>query len=349
MSAYPDLPDQVGLPAVTAEPSRRSSGVIGRTMALALGSFTLLNSAGELVRDDFDANLWWLHPPGLGSTASALFFAVTGLALCAVAIRPPRRRASSLVAQLFAASIATIALCNVVTYYHLLSDATVRSTVPVPFSLVIAGSMLIVLPTLRITPRARWSWKHRLTATALFVALGFFFPLAQMFCFGKTDYRRPADAAVVFGCRVFADGEPSLALHDRTTTAIALYHEGLVDKLVVSGGPGDGAIHEAEAMRTLAIERGVDPDAIVMDRNGLNTWATVKNSSAWLEANGFDRVIAVSHFYHLPRIKMAFRRMGREAYTVPADETRLMKRMPFFMLREVAAFWVYYLRPLVDG
>ncbi len=49
------------------------------------------------------------------------------------------------------------------------------------------------------------------------------FPLAQVFFFGTTDYRRQADVAVVFGAQVHDDGSPSTALGDRVTTACDLY------------------------------------------------------------------------------------------------------------------------------
>ena len=60
-----------------------------------------------------------------------------------------------------------------------------------------------------------------------------------------------------------------------------------------------------------------------------------------------DRVLAVSHFYHLPRIKMTYQRQNMEVFTVPAKESRMLAKMPIFMLREVAAIMVYYVRPLV--
>ena len=34
-------------------------------------------------------------------------------------------------------------------------------------------------------------------------------------------------------------------------------------------------------------------------------------------------------------------------FTVPAKESYLLRQMPYNMAREVAALWVYYLRPLV--
>jgi hypothetical protein len=43
---------------------------------------------------------------------------------------------------------------------------------------------------------------------------------------------------------------------------------------------------------------------------------------------------------------MAYQRNGWEVYTVPAKESYTLRQMPLFMAREVAALWVYYLRPL---
>ena len=51
----------------------------------------------------------------------------------------------------------------------------------------------------------------------------------------------------------------------------------------------------------------------------------------------------VSHFYHLPRIRLAYRRAGREVWTVPAMPTRFYTGLPLSVLREVPAFWFYYL------
>ena len=64
-------------------------------------------------------------------------------------------------------------------------------------------------------------------------------------------------------------------------------------------------------------------------------------------------VLAVSHGYHLPRIKMAYARKltGRETevFTVPAVETQALRAKGYFMAREVVALWVYYVRPLAGG
>ena len=41
---------------------------------------------------------------------------------------------------------------------------------------------------------------------------------------------------------------------------------------------------------------------------------------------------------------MAYRSAGRTAYTVPAEQSGPVRQTPYLVLREVAAFWWYYLR-----
>ncbi|HWQ90126.1 MAG TPA: YdcF family protein, partial [Clostridia bacterium] len=151
--------------------------------------------------------------------------------------------------------------------------------------------------------------------------------------------------AVVLGARAYADGRPSDALADRVRTACELYRQGLARTLLFSGGPGDGAVHETEAMKRMAVGLGVKPEDILVDEQGLNTRATVRNTNALLDRLHADRVLVVSHFYHLPRIKLTYQRTQREVYTVPARESYVLRQLPWNMAREIAALWVYYLRP----
>ncbi len=102
-------------------------------------------------------------------------------------------------------------------------------------------------------------------------------------------------------------------------------------------------------MRQLATELGVPAEDLVIDAQGVNTDATCRNTSAMFASLGTARVLAVSHFYHLPRIKLCYQRYGCEVCTVPARQTRPLARLPRFMVRETAALWLYYLRPLWPG
>jgi uncharacterized SAM-binding protein YcdF (DUF218 family) len=323
---------------------------IYRGGALALGGFSLLNLLGEACVPGFSANLWWIDLRPLPARLAEGVLGVVAVLLLAFAVDPVpgtwRRRATLAGVGFLAAA----AVWNAVHFYLLVAGGRIQSGCPVPFSLVVSGALLSLLLVLLRTPGTavptRQIGRERglVATTALLCAVAF--PLAQMWCFGKTDYCRPADAIVVFGAGARADGEPSDALRERVETACELYLAGWAPRLVFSGGPGAGAVHETEAMRRLAVRLGVADADILLDPWGLDTQATVRNTTPLFARLGMRRVLAVSHFYHLPRIKLTYQRAGWEVYTVPAKPVWLLRQLPLFILREVAALWVYYVRPL---
>jgi vancomycin permeability regulator SanA len=240
---------------------------------------------------------------------------------------------------------AFLVLGNALMFYALQSQNQIRPAIPIPFSLGVLFVLAILLRWLLLArPQLRWSRKTWTAACTTAALLSIAFPLAQMYCFGKTDYRRHADVIVVFGCRAYADGRPSDALADRVRTACELYHQGYAPTLLFTGGPGDGTIHETESMRRLAISLGVPQASILCDNQGLSTSASIDSTQRMLHAISARRVLVVSHFYHLPRIKLAYQRVGRDVYTVPAQERYTLRQLPYNMAREVAALWAYYLR-----
>lgn len=219
-------------------------------------------------------------------------------------------------------------------------------TGPASLSAVLALGCLWLLVAHAITPRRPARCARSLAALGAGVAFAAIaLPLAQIAGSSTVDYARRADAVVVLGARVYADGSPSLALADRVSTGCDLWKAGLAPKLVLSGGPGDGQFHETETMRRLAIEQGVDPAAIVVDRDGWSTADTARNVSLLLRPGSrrAPRVLVVSHDYHLARARLAMSDEGVTALTVPAKQSRWLPRKPYFIAREAIAFWVYAL------
>lgn len=322
---------------------------VARGLAFFVGIFSLLNVLGDLMSPGFDANHWWIDLRPIHSPAADIFLAASAVFLIAYSVRPALSAERRILTYALVAALLLVTSWNAVTFYVLVIRRTIRSGFPVAFSIFVSGAIATVLISLGEQKKGR----HKKTpqrsmvvsvVTVLICLPGF--PLAQMFCFGRTDYRRPADAIVVFGARVYANGLVSDALADRVRTGCELYRDGLAERIIFSGGPGDGDVHETEGMRAMALELGVPAQAITLDVDGLNTSATVSNTCAMFQDLGIRRVLAVSHFYHLPQIKMSYQRQGLEVYTVPAKESYTLTAMPYFMARETAALWVYYFRPL---
>ena len=301
---------------------------IARGLALFLGVFSLVSLAGS----GGDANLWWIDFDPLAGIVRVALLIAFATAMIAYALRPARRL---ITIALLVITIA-FAVINAIRYYVVLGRGDIRTVFPVPLSLLIAAVLLFVL----IAQSKQTDERSPFIVIVSFVVASVLFPTAQTVFFGLTDYRRPADVIVVFGARAYADGSLSSPLADRVRTGCELYREGLAPRMIFSGGAGDGAIHETEAMRRAAIAWGIPASAITLDANGVNTEATVRNT-----ARRGTRILAVSHFYHLPRIKMTYQRYGVDVATVPA-RTSSATAVVYNVARESVAFWAYYLRRL---
>lgn len=318
---------------------------LSRATAFSLGAFTLANLAMGCHRPGLDANIWWIDLRPLHAWIANPFLLSSGVVLL---LRGVVRVPSSFHRRVVSAALillAVAAAANAITFYRLILEGAIVSAFPLPFSLIVSLTCAVLAWTLR-SSEVRLRAGHRVVGLAWLAVIATAFPIAQMWCFGSTDYRRHGDVAVVFGAGVYPDGTPSLALSDRVLTASNLVREGRVSHLLLSGGPGMGSVHEVDAMKRLAIDIGGVPEsAILVDRHGLDTRSTVANTCRILGENGPRRILAVSHFYHLPRIKMTFQRAGLDALTVPAKESRPLLGLPYFVAREVAAFWYYYATP----
>jgi vancomycin permeability regulator SanA len=321
-----------------------------RGFAIFLASFTLIGLIGELRGRTTDASLWWIDLRDLPAAIRiGLLLALSALLLGWAIQRAPGhrvRRATAIACGLFA----LLAVRDGARFAGVVGSGLVHTSSPVPLSLLVAvGFLLMALAAIRASGGGPAQTRRTGVAIgAAVVVWGVVFPLAEMYFFGTTDYRREADAAVIFGARVYASGDPSPLLADRIRTGVELYRQGFVPTLVMSGGDGADGFNEAQVMRDRAVASGVDPAAILVDPIGVTTEATIANTSALLTARADGaaprRLIAVSQAYHLPRIQLAFATAGIDALTVPAADPQPIGEMPFLVAREVPAFWVYYLR-----
>jgi vancomycin permeability regulator SanA len=270
----------------------------------------------------------------------------------AVSLRPSGRLTRAVFLALFAISCA-----NALSVFRVFHQGEATGS-GLPLSCLVAVFFLALHELVRRRPDIARPYQRRDWACfgAGILTFGILLPLALVWTFGTTNYAgelvyagkrgEVVDSAVVFGAGVYSDGTPSMALSDRTRTAIDLYKDGVVKRLYFSGGPGPGEQHEVEAMLRLALAEGVPEDACILDREGLSTAATAAHASRDLGTDQ-GRIYAVSHGYHLPRIELAFWEYGVDVRTVPAKETKPMLKRHFYLLREVPGFWIYWARRVV--
>ncbi|MFO0757285.1 MAG: YdcF family protein [Byssovorax sp.] len=324
---------------------RERAGELLRLIGLALGVFAAMNLIGELVRPPFEVLSDWVELPG-PPLARGLYAAGTVAILVLHGLAPIRAPGLRRLGALLLAGLAASASVDTFLFYRLLASGRIHTPAVVPSSLLLVALFAALAVQIARAPGPRppldRSFVLKAIVTGALVAAAL--PLVQMFTFGPTRYDRPADCAVVFGARVWNDGRPSDALADRVDESVRLYQRGLVKKILMSGAVDPHNGHsEPVVMRDRAVERGVPAEAILLDEAGVDTASTVRNTATLLQREGLPRALVVSHYYHEPRVKMLFDRAGVRAYTVPATMQRRLLKEPYFILREIAAYYHSFL------
>ncbi|SEJ32968.1 SanA/YdcF family protein [Demequina mangrovi] len=165
----------------------------------------------------------------------------------------------------------------------------------------------------RIDARHRWK-VAALVAVPVLVALPWTVVTAQ-----TSEAVRPAasegfahaEAALVLGAGVRADGSPSPYLLDRVSVAVDLYEQGLVDALLMSGdGEDSSGFGETTVMRGLAESMGVPAEAIIEDPQGLDTYSSCVRAR---EVYGLASVIVSTQQFHQARAVWLCAQIGLDA------------------------------------
>lgn len=155
--------------------------------------------------------------------------------------------------------------------------------------------------------------------------------------------------AIVFGAGLRRDGTPTTVLKDRVETAVRLYQEGKVEKILMSGDNRIVEYNEPEAMRQYAHSLGVPDEAMALDYAGRRTYDTCYRAREIFEVGS---AILVTQDFHLSRAIFTCNALGVEAVGVKANDYYYLKRSRLYWnIREqfatITAFWdVYFNRPI---
>lgn len=126
----------------------------------------------------------------------------------------------------------------------------------------------------------------------------------------------PAErVAIIFGAGLRRDGTPTAMLRDRVLTGAALYFDGKVEKLLMSGDNRFVDYNEPESMRQFALSVGVPDEAIVLDYAGRRTYDTCYRARAIF---GVQSALLVTQGFHLPRALFLCNMLGMDTLGVEA-------------------------------
>lgn len=104
--------------------------------------------------------------------------------------------------------------------------------------------------------------------------------------------------AIVLGAGLNRDGTPTAVLRDRVATAVELYEQGKVQKVLMSGDNRFEHYNEPEAMLNYALQLGIPRKDIVLDYAGRSTYDTCFRAR---DIFGVTRATLITQRFHLPR------------------------------------------------
>ena len=140
-------------------------------------------------------------------------------------------------------------------------------------------------------------------AALLVLCAGILAAVNLMVFFSTRDKIEPISAAdgyeyaLILGAKVHEGGVLSDMLRDRMDAGIALYRDGSVKKLLLSGDDS-GKWGEVTFMKEYAMQNGVPEEDILTDGEGFSTYESLSRAKTVF---GIEKLVIVTQKYHLYR------------------------------------------------
>jgi len=107
-------------------------------------------------------------------------------------------------------------------------------------------------------------------------------------------------------------------LEARLNHALFLYLKGMAPRIITTGGAGgDPVFTEGSVGRAYLAERGVPPEAIVVEREGESTAQSVAAVVEIMRRMNLKSAIVVSDGYHIFRVKKMLESSGMRVFGSP--------------------------------
>lgn len=228
----------------------------------------------------------------------------------------------------------------------LLAAGIVHLVLPVYFTmtgLVLCALGLGVLAVMALEKRGNRGLRDALTALMGCCVIGLVICMSIIMGCSVSDWdsAEQADYAIVLGCQVRADGEPSRALSARIDTAAELLEQNPTVTVIVSGGKGtDENISEAQCMYNVLVAKYPQwADRILLEDRSTTTRENLLYCAEIIEdLGGTDQpVTLVTSEYHMARAVYLAGRQGLAVTGVTSTTWPYVFRFNYY-LREVFAF-----------
>jgi len=183
-----------------------------------------------------------------------------------------------------------------------------------------------------------------LAGTGLFLTAAFSpLPNAMFRWSAAASDVQPADAIVVLGAAIQADGTLSFDSLVRTVRAVTLFRTGRAPIIVFSGTSRDDEPSEARVRAELGSRLGVPAEAMRIEPTALTTREEAVRIGGMLRAENARRILLVTDSQHMRRARTLFSREGFDVFPVTADArsgTGTSPESRLRLLRDLLGEWL---------
>lgn len=161
-------------------------------------------------------------------------------------------------------------------------------------------------------------WKVILVIPILIVCIFLFINItAHPYITSNKDEIPETDVAIVLGAGLITSEKLSPIFKDRVDRAIALYKEGKVKKILVTGDDGTKEHNEVTPAGEYLFTQGIPSTDIFLDHAGFDTYSSMYRAR---EVFLIKSATIATQSFHLPRSVFTARALGINAYGIPADQ-----------------------------
>jgi uncharacterized SAM-binding protein YcdF (DUF218 family) len=167
----------------------------------------------------------------------------------------------------------------------------------------------------------------------------------------KDDYRllienkKSIEAGTVLGAAVWGGNRPSPVLRERINKGYELYSNGIIKKIILTGGGSPGEMTEAEVSKRELLKKGINERNIIIENKSNSTLEQITYlNSNYYRKNNWKETVIISDNFHLLRTKQICKFFGINAYMISSD-TPLSTESNFnYCIKEsfaVILFWLF--------
>ncbi len=186
-------------------------------------------------------------------------------------------------------------------------------------------------------------FKKTFLVLAIIVSVWVLYLAGDIIAFSTVNETPQSDVAIVLGAAIWKNS-PSPVFEERIKHAITLYQQGLITKILLTGGVGSGKQYaESEIARHYALKQGIHHSDILIETISKTTQQNLLEAQKLLQLHARQSAILVSEPLPMRRATVMAEDIGLHLASSPTSTSRYrsLSTQAKFLLREMYFYQKY--------